>query len=102
MPVFETGSRGFESCRAGHIDTETKRIYNVVMYKVEYKDTSGRGCVEEVKDLSAAMAFAKALGIPVTINGGGIELVGTFGSAGIENGRLPNGDPYTWYKRRRP
>ena len=72
------------------------------MYKVEYKDTAGRGCVEEVKDLSAALAFAIEIGIPVTINGDDIELVGTFGSAGIENGRLPNGDPYTWYKRRRP
>ena len=72
------------------------------MYKVEYKDTAGRGCVEEVKDLSIALTRATELGIPVTINGDGIELVGTFGSAGIENGRLPNGDPYTWYKRRRP
>jgi len=70
------------------------------MYKVEWKDTAGRGCEEEVKDLSEAMAFAKELGILVTINGGGIELVGVFGSDWIENGRLPNGDPYTWYKRR--
>ena len=72
------------------------------MYNVNWKDTAGRGCVEAVKDLSEAIAFATELGIPVTINGGGMELVGTFGSAGIENGRLPNGDPYTWYKRRRP
>jgi hypothetical protein len=70
------------------------------MYKVLWKDTAGRGCEEAVNDLSAALAFATDLGIPVTINGNGIELVGTFGSAGIENGRLPNGDPYTWYKRR--
>jgi hypothetical protein len=102
VPVFETGSRGFESCRAGHIDTDTKRIYNVVMYKVEWKDTAGRGCVEEVIDLSAALAFAKELGIPVTINGGGMEIVGVFGADGIENGQLPNGDRYGWYKRRRP
>jgi len=72
------------------------------MYEVKWQDTAGRGCVEEVIDLSAALALATALGIPVTINGNGIELVGTFGSAGVENGRLPNGDPYTWYKRRRP
>jgi hypothetical protein len=72
------------------------------MYKVEWKDTAGRSCEEEVIDLSAAITFAKELGIPVTINGGGMELVGTFGSAGIEQGLLPNGDPYTWYKRRTP
>lgn len=72
------------------------------MYEVKWKDTAGRGCVEAVIDLSAALALATELGIPVTINGNGIELVGTFGSAGVENGKLPNGDPYTWYKRRRP
>jgi hypothetical protein len=72
------------------------------MFEVKWKDTAGRGCAEEVKDLSAALALATELGIPVTINGDGIELLGTFGSAGVENGRLPNGDLYTWYKRRRP
>jgi hypothetical protein len=43
------------------------------MYKVEWKDTAGRGCVEEVVDLSAALAFAKALGITVTINGVAVD-----------------------------
>jgi hypothetical protein len=100
--VFETRSREFESLRAGHIDTDVKRLYNSSMYKVEWKDTAGRGCVEEVIDLSAALAFAKALGITVTINGGGIQIVGAFGADGVENGLLPNGDRYGWYKRRRP
>lgn len=72
------------------------------MYKVEWKDTVGRGCVEEVKDLSAALAFATSLGIPVTINGGGMEIVGVFGADSINNGLLPNGDRYGWYKRRKP
>lgn len=72
------------------------------MYKVNWKDAGGRACVEECKTLSIALDFAKELGILVTINGEGMELVGTFGSAGIENGKLPNGEPYTWYKRRRP
>ncbi len=72
------------------------------MYCIEYKDSKNNVCIKEVKDLSEALTFATTLGIPVTINGDGIELVGTFGSAGIENGRLPNGDRYTWYKRRRP
>jgi hypothetical protein len=102
VPVFETGSREFESLRAGHIDTDVKRLYNSSMYKVEWKDTAGRGCEEEVKDLSAALAVATKLGIPVTINGGGMEIVGVFGADGIENGQLPNGDRYGWYKRRRP
>ena len=72
------------------------------MYKVEWKDASGRGCVEEVIDLSAAMAFAKELGILVTINGGGMEIVGVFGADSIRDGKLPDGHDYTWYKRRRP
>jgi len=58
--------------------------------------------VEAVKDLSEALAFATELGIPVTINGGGMEIVGTFGADEIKNGMLPNGDKYSWYKRRRP
>ena len=72
------------------------------MYKVNWKDTAGRGCVEEVKDLSAALLFAKELGIPVTINGGGMEIVGVFGADSIKDGKLPDGTDYTWYKRRRP
>ena len=82
------------------LDKIPKRQYNSGMYKIEYKDTSGRGCVEEVKDLSEALAFAKELGILVTINGGGIELVGVFGADEVKNGLLPNGDRYTWMKRR--
>jgi hypothetical protein len=70
------------------------------MYKVEWKDTEGRGCVEEVVDLSAALAFAKALGILVTINGGGMEIVGVFGADSIKDGMCPDGHPYTWMKRR--
>jgi hypothetical protein len=100
VPVFETGSREFESLRTGHIDKDIKWIYNVVMYKVKWKDTAGRGCVEAVNDLSEAIAFATELGIPVTINGGGMEIVGIFGADSINNGVLPNGAPYTWYKRR--
>ena len=72
------------------------------MYKVNWKDTSGRGCVEDVKDLSEALAFAKELGILVTINGGGMEIVGVFGADTIKDGKLPDGTPYSWYKRRRP
>ena len=58
--------------------------------------------MEAVKDLSEAIAFAKELGIPVTINGGGMEIVGVFGADSIDNGLLPNGDKYSWYKRRKP
>ena len=72
------------------------------MYEVKWKDTAGRGCVEEVVDLSAALAFARQLGILVTINGGGMEIVGVFGADSVQDGKLPDGTDYSWYKRRRP
>jgi hypothetical protein len=70
------------------------------MYKVEWKDTAGRGCEEAVKDLSEALARAKELGILVTINGHGMEIVGIFGADEIKDGKLPDGHAYTWMKRR--
>jgi len=84
------------------VDKLRKKLYNTIMYKVVWKDTEDRSCEEEVNDLSEAMAFATKLGILVTINGNGMEIVGTFGSDSVNNGLLPNGDPYTWYKRRNP
>ncbi len=72
------------------------------MYKVEYNDAKGRACVEEVETLSLALTRSKEIGLFVKINGDDFELVGVFGSAGIEDGLLPNGDRYSWYKRRRP
>ena len=82
------------------LDRHRFRLYNSNMYKVLWKDTAGRGCEEAVKDLSEAMAFAKELGILVTINGGGMEIVGHFGADTINDGILPNGEKYSWYKRR--
>jgi hypothetical protein len=47
------------------------------------------------------MEWAKALGEFVTIHANGLEIVGKFGADGISDGKLSNGDPYTWKKRRR-
>jgi hypothetical protein len=71
------------------------------MYKVNWKDKAGVSFEEEVKTLSDAMAFAKELGILVTINGGGMEIVGLFGADSIKDGICPDGVPYTWMKRRK-
>ena len=70
------------------------------MYKVEWKDKTGVGFEEEVKTLGDAMAFAKELGILVTINGGGMEIVGIFGADSVKDGKCPDGVDYTWMKRR--
>ena len=47
------------------------------------------------------MAWAKELGVFVTIQIDGLEVVGKFGADGILDGKLPNGDAYKWKKRRR-
>ncbi len=70
------------------------------MYKVNWKDKAGVSFEEEVKTLGDAMAFAKELGILVTINGGGMEIVGLFGADSIKDGKCPDGHAYTWMKRR--
>ena len=70
------------------------------MYKVNWKDKAGVSFEEEVNDLTEALAFAKELGILVTINCGGMEIVGLFGADSIKDGMCPDGVPYTWMKRR--
>ena len=56
--------------------------------------------VFEFENLDQAMEWAKALGEFVTIHVDGLEIVGKFGADGITDGKLSNGDPYTWKKRR--
>jgi len=55
----------------------------------------------EFSSLEEAMAWAKELGEFVTIKFNGLEVAGKFGVDGISDGKLSNGDPYTWKKRRR-
>jgi hypothetical protein len=47
------------------------------------------------------MAWAKELGEFVTIQFNGNEVVGKFGADGILDGKFPNGELYTWKKRRK-
>ena len=47
------------------------------------------------------MEWAKHLGEFVTIQFNGLEIAGKFGVDGITGGKFPNGEPYTWKKRRR-
>lgn len=55
----------------------------------------------EFENLEQAMEWAKQLGEFVTIHVNGLEIVGKFGSDGVSDGKLSNGEPYTWKKRRR-
>jgi hypothetical protein len=55
----------------------------------------------EFQTLDQAMAWAKELGEFVTIQFDDMEVAGKFGADGIIDGKFPNGEAYTWKKRRR-
>lgn len=57
--------------------------------------------IHEFKTLDEAMEWAKQLGEFVTIKFNDLEIAGKFGADGITGGRFPNGEPYTWKKRRK-
>jgi hypothetical protein len=55
----------------------------------------------EFETLDQAMSWAKELGEFVSIQFNGSEVVGKFGADGILDGKFPNGETYTWKKRRK-
>ena len=67
------------------------------MYKVISNDTE----LERFITLNEAMAFAKAVGIFVTIKGPQFEVVGLFGVDTVKNGKCPDGIAYDWNKASR-
>ena len=65
------------------------------MIKVKNKQET-----KEFETLALAMDWAKTLDEFVTIHVNGMELVGKFGSDSVKEGVLPDGNAYTWKKRR--
>lgn len=57
--------------------------------------------IHEFESLDEAMLWAKELGEFVTIQFNGLQIAGKFGADGIIDGKFPDGEPYTWKKRRR-
>ena len=55
---------------------------------------------QDFESLDLAMAHARVLGEFVTITGNGMEIVGVFGVDSIRDGQCPDGEAYTWMKRR--
>jgi hypothetical protein len=51
--------------------------------------------------LDEAMAFAKTVGMFVTIKGPDFEVCGIFGVDAVKDGNTPDGVPYTWNKASR-
>jgi hypothetical protein len=68
------------------------------MYKVISK--SGLPLFE-CDTLNSAMAFAKTVGMFVTITGANFEVCGIFGVDSIKNGKCPDGVAYDWNKASR-
>ena len=67
------------------------------MYKVIGNEVE----LERFITLNEAMAFAKAVGIFVTIKGPDFEVVGRFGVDTVANGKCPDGVAYDWNKASR-
>jgi hypothetical protein len=72
------------------------------MYKVRWNDARGKVCEQGFDTLDCAMKHSKMLGILVTIKSSEYEIIGLFGADSINQGLLPNGEKYNWYKRRKP
>jgi hypothetical protein len=68
------------------------------MYKVISKN---KLTLNVCPTLGEAMAFAKTVGMFVTIQGGEFEIVGVFGVDSIKDGVCPDGIRYDWNKASR-
>jgi hypothetical protein len=67
------------------------------MYKVICNDKE----LERFITLNEAMAYAKTIGVFVTIRGPDLEVVGRFGVDSVEDGKCPDGVAYDWNKASR-
>jgi len=68
------------------------------MYKVISKDGLP---LNEFDTLDAAMAFAKMVGVFVSIKSSDFEIVGMFGVDTVKDGVCPDGVKYDWDKSAR-
>jgi hypothetical protein len=68
------------------------------MYKVISKNEF---TLNSCPTLNEAMAFAKTVGIFVTIKGPEFEVCGVFGVDAVKDGKCPDGIAYDWNKASR-
>jgi hypothetical protein len=73
-------------------------MYNTRMYEIISKNGL---TLNSCPTLNEAMAFAKTVGIFVTINGPEFEVCGVFGVDSIQDGKCPDGVAYDWNKSSR-
>lgn len=70
------------------------------MKKVKVISKNGL-CLNECSSLDEALAFAKNVGLFVTIKGTDFEVCGIFGVDTIKDGKCPDGVAYDWNKTSR-
>ena len=75
---------------------EREKKVKLTMYKIMKNEVE----LDRFLTLSEAMEYSKSLGVLVTIEGNGMEIVGIFGADSIKDGKCPDGVDYTWMKRR--
>ena len=76
-----------------------KPCYNNVMKKEKYQVISKHSLpLFSCNTLDGAMAFAKTIGMFVTIKGPDFEVCGVFGVDAVKDGQCPDGVVYDWNK----
>lgn len=79
-------------------------MYNNQMYKIYWTDSQGAPCSQDFEGLSDALAHSKYLRdigrTFVTMVSENPDAVGKPGVDSIVDGKLPDGNNYTWMKRR--
>lgn len=73
-------------------------------YTVKWEDYDSQPHCQDCKDMTEAMRLSKHLkdkaNIQAEIVTDDFVLVGAMGSNVVLDGKLPNGNDYTWFKRR--
>ena len=74
------------------------------MYKVYWTDSDGQACSRDYSEMIEALTetnHLRAIGRAyVAMCSENPNRIGTMGVAGVEDGKLPTGEKYTWQKRR--
>lgn len=77
----------------------------MTMYKIYWTDCSGQMFGEEFADMGAALNMSNSLRCSganrfITMSAENTDQVGQMGVDAVVNGKLPNGEDYTWKMRR--
>lgn len=76
----------------------------MTVYKVYWTDQHGQNCAQEFTDMVLALNMSQALRQGtnrfIVMSSENTDMVGSMGVSAVVDGKLPNGEDYTWKKRR--